>query len=256
MKQAKLYIVVALGCFLAAGSVGAQIVNIEDKRQVRDTTGWFGQADLRANLTRNLSRVFSGGASLRTDHVGPRADYLFLAGYNLLRVSGNNFVHDGFVHLRANRRLAPRLVWEAFAQTQYDKRLRLDLRQLLGTGPRLRFTPSGDSPVYLGLLYMFEYDEFAERTFIYRDHRLSAYLSFQIKLGENGSLSNTSYYQPLLFDFALARISSATTLALNITDRLRFTSSFSLLQDPRIERDLPDVPAFSYGWQNGIRYTW
>ncbi len=255
MKQAKLYIVVALAAFLCTGPLRAQIVNIEDKRQAKDTMGWFGQLTLNASLTRNQNRVFSAGSNLRVDYVRRRSEYLLIGNYQLLRVAEQNFLNAGFFHLRGNRQLTPQLDWEAFAQVQYDQRLRLNLRQLLGTGPRLRLTRTEKDPVYLGVLYMYEYDEFADQELFYRDQRLSAYLSSRIRWG-SAQLSNTSYYQPLLLAFELPRVSTVTTLQLSITDRLTFTSRFSLTHDSRLERDLPDVPATNYNWTNGIRFNW
>lgn len=255
MKQAKLYIVVAFASFLTVGPLAAQIVNIEDKRQTKDTTGWFGQLDLNASLTRNQNRVFSAGSNLRIDHVRQRAAYLLIGNYQLLRVAEQNFLNAGFFHLRGSRALTDRLDWEAFAQVQYDQRLRLNLRQLLGTGARFQLTNSEADPVYLGVMYMYEYDEFADQELFYRDQRLSTYLSFRIRWG-GAQLSSTSYYQPILPDFSLPRISTVTTLQLSITNRLTFTSKFSLTYDGRLNRDLPDVPATNYNWTNGIRFNW
>jgi hypothetical protein len=102
---------------------------------------------------------------------------------------------------------------------------------------------------------MYEYDELAESSIIYRDHRLSNYLTFSFQPLPNLTLANTTYYQPQLPDFRLPRISTVTTLTLGISSRLRFTSNFSLTQDARVSRDLPDIPETSYTWINGLRWT-
>ncbi len=104
-------------------------------------------------------------------------------------------------------------------------------------------------------MYVYEYDELANSDIFYRDHRLSNYFTFNIKLSKSLTLANTTYYQPRLPDFNLARVSTVANLALAFTNRLRFTTNFSLTHDARVARDLPDIPATTYKWVNGVRWV-
>jgi hypothetical protein len=169
-------------------------------------------------------------------------------------VSGKNALNSGFAPCRSGYEPKDRWRWESFAQVQYNEQLRLTLRFLTGTGIRRRLYKRKGSRAYLGILYMYEYDELADSDIFYRDHRMSNYLTFNIKLSENLSLANTTYYQPRLPDFNLARVSTITNLAFAITDRIRFTTNFSLTHDARVARDLPDIPATTYKWVNGVRW--
>lgn len=243
-------------CFsllLACGlPVTAQIVNIEDKRQQVDTTGWYGQLDLGFNLTQNSSRILSLNSAVRLDRLEERQNWLIYGGYNRVSVNGNDFINTGFGHLRYDRDLSGALVWEAFTQLQSDEKLQLNLRWLAGTGPRLRLSEEESFRLYAGLLYMYEYDRFSG-DIVYRDHRLSSYLSLRLQWNDRVSLANTTYYQPKLPDFSLPRITTATSLAVQLASWLSFTSRFNLTYDRRLSEDFEGIPLSTYSWLNGIR---
>lgn len=50
------------------------------------------------------------------------------------------------------------LSWEAFAQAQSDHFQRVEIRQLLGTGPRFALYRDEHLGVFLGVATMFEHD--------------------------------------------------------------------------------------------------
>lgn len=234
----------------------AQIVNIEDKRKALDSLGWFGQIDLGANLTKNTNTVTTLKGAMRLDRLGRNGNVLFLADYQLIQVSGDNAVNAGFLHLRYGYEPDgwDGWRWESFTQLQYNERLRLTARYLIGTGVRRRLYKIDGNRAYFGLLYMYEYDELSQSDIFYRDHRLSSYLTFRLPIGSLIQLANTTYYQPRLLDLNLPRISSVTNLSLRVTNRLSITSNFSLTYDRRVNRDIPEVPATTYSWINGLRY--
>ncbi|WP_116127534.1 DUF481 domain-containing protein [Lewinella sp. IMCC34183] len=235
--------------------VSAQIVNIEDQRRGFDTIGWYGRIDLGGNLTKNRNSVLSLNGTVRVDRKGRKVALLGLADYKLVQVSGDNALNAGFGHLRYAYYLSDKIRWETFGQVQYNEQIRLQLRTLAGTGPRLKLLSVDRNRVYVGTLYMYEYDEVASGEIIYRSHRLSSYLSFNLYPFEQLSISNTTYYQPILPDFRQPRISTTTTLALRLTTRLSVTSNFSLTHDPLLNQGLPDVPNTTYEWINGLSYN-
>jgi len=243
--------------FLLGTCVRAQIVNIEDKRRALDSLGWFGQVDLNGTLSKNNTRVLTVGGNVRLDRLGKHGNVLLLADYRLVKVDGDNALNAGFLHARYGYEPpgGDGWRWESFTQVQYNEQLRLTMRFLAGTGVRRRLYRSGGSRAYLGVLYMYEYDELSSSSITYRDHRLSNYLTFTWQASPNLSLSGTTYYQPRLFDFDDVRVSTVAAATLNISRRLRFTSKYSLTHDARVTRDLPDVPATNYSWANGLRWT-
>ena len=249
------YLWLTVGAVFAFSRAPAQIVNIEDQRKGFDTLGWYGQIDLGGNLSRNVNQVITLDGAERIDRKGQTNSLLAIADYKLVQVSGDNALNAGFTHLRHAYYLGDNWRWETFGQIQYNEQIRLQLRTLVGTGPRLKLISFDNNRVYIGSLYMYEYDEVADGEIFYRNHRLSNYLSFNLYPWENLSLSNTTYYQPILPDFRLPRISTVTSLSLQVTNRLSVQTRYSLTHDPLLNRGLPDVPNTTYEWTNGLRYS-
>jgi hypothetical protein len=238
---------------LGLASVNAQIVNIEDKRTQLDTTGWFWQLDMGGKLTQNSNSVLALNGAVRVDRLRETGQWLILGNYNLVRANSEGFVNDGFGHLRNVRNLNQRWQWETFGQLQYNRRLLIDLRSLLGTGPRFQIRERENWELAVGSLYMYEYNELEEGEIVRGESRLSTYLSARFQLGSRISFATTSYYQPLLNDFAESRLSSANTLTVGISTRLAFTSNFNITYDGLLARLVPGVPATSYVWLNTLR---
>jgi len=229
----------------------AQIINIEDKRiSSQDSTHWLGSINLGFNLYENNGSVFTlkGGMIIEYD----KGKHLWLAvnQFNLVKAEGSNFVNDGFQHVRYNFQLRPRLTYEAFAQAQYNERVRIKIRGLLGTG--LRYQLLKDEAFYLGLSYMYEYEEESKSNIIRRGQRMSSYVSFSIRPSEVFSISNTSYFQPLFTNWNDLRLSSQTNILIKITNRLSFTTSFSITYDTQVPEEVTNT---IYRFNNGIRWN-
>ncbi len=233
----------------------SQIVNIEDKRYQKDTTGWFGLVDLSLSYVRNSGSVLSMAGTGRVDYLREQSSNLFLANYRVVRTGADDLINDGFVHYRYGRMLSERLQWEAFGQIQYNERLALKLRTLIGTGPRLTVLNKEKQKVFWGILYMYEYDELSEGQRYFRDHRLSMSLALNLQLTPIISFASTSYYQPLLTDFADSRLSSVNAINLQITGHLSFRFNFNVTYDNRIARETESVPSTVYNILNGLRWT-
>lgn len=242
-------------CFFLRTCGRAQIVNIEDQRRKLDSLGWTGQVELGGKVARNRNRVITLSSGLRFDWRGPQANILLLADYRLVQVDDNNGLNAGFLHLRYGYALAEddRWRWESFTQVQYNEQLRLTLRWLLGSGLRRRLFQEAEARAYVGILYMYEYDELAETDLLYRDHRLSSYLTFSLQPLKGLTLASTNYYQPRLPDFSDARFSSVGTATFALTRLLALNARFSLTHDPRASRDLPDIPATTFALTTGLR---
>lgn len=253
MKNSLLFVVF----FLLSLSLPAQIVNIENKRKLlnTDTTGWFGSTDMGFTLNENGKTVLTLTANAFVEYLQDKNRWLSLTNYLVVRANQEDFVNQGFQHLRYNRDWKERVIWEVFAQAQYNERLNLRFRGLLGTGLRFQLLDKKKSTLFLGTLYMFQYEEFSESGSIYRDNRLSSYLSYQVSLTENLTLNGTSYYQPLLTDLKIVRLSSQTKLLLKITQKLSFQSTFNISYDNRLQEEAEDVPAAIYSFINGLKWV-
>ena len=250
----RLTVALLLLCVFSAKSL-SQIVNIEDKRFNRDTTGIFGQVDIGLNWVRNTSSVISFNTGLRTDIVQANQSWLVLGNYNLIKSGESRLVNAGFAHIRWTKKLSKAINWEAFGQSQFDERVKMSYRALLGTGPRLSFFTTGKQKLYLGVLYMFEYNEISRGEAYFRDHRLSISLSASLRLSPTLTVANTSYYQPVLKTFGEARLSSGTSFLLKITNKLSFSTTFNITYDGKIAEEIEGVPETVHRLINGLRWN-
>ncbi len=256
MVKWHIYILVLYGCFVAGHDrLTAQIVNIEDRRmQVPDSIHFMGFADIGGSYYRNDKSLLSLRGNLQMEYYKDRHFVISLTQYNLVQADQDNFLNDGFQHLRYNYVAGKWITWEAFGQVQYNERTRLLLRVLTGAGPRLRLKPIFKQRVHIGLLPMYEYNQIRDTVIIHRDIRLSSYLSIHVKTNDNRiSLSSTTYFQPLLADGGNFRIASETSLVVKVLKQLSLRGSLTYLydNDDRIPADIPDRV---YQVQQGIRW--
>ena len=241
-------------CLILSGalSLKGQVINVESKRIVIDTIGWAGSLGLDFNLTKNATTVFAIGHDAHIQYKHFKHLILFINDINFVRANGGDFVNDGTQHLRYNYRFHPRIAWEAFGQTQYNQISKIKLRALAGTGPRFKLTKNENYKVYLGSLYMFEFENISEEVVNSKDHRWSSYLSFSLYPKNNISISSTSYIQPKLTNFRDFRISSSSQLSLGIIGSLSLSIGFDIIYDA-----LPpsQVPKLQYILKNGLKYV-
>ena len=248
--------VIVLLFFFKNTCLQAQIVNIENKRSsLADTSGIFGYLSLGANFVKNTKSITTISGDVRIEFLHQKSRFLSLTNYNLIRANSDRFIDNGFSHLRYNYEINNRVEYEIYAQAQFNNQVRLQLRTLVGTGLRFQIYKAEKQQVYFGLSYMYEYDEIeivSEVVSFFHDHRMSTYLSASIKpFSENVTISNTTYYQPVLTNFSDVRLSSQTSLTFLLSKRLRFSTIFSITNDTRVPEN---VPATYYSVRNGIRW--
>lgn len=256
MRELLFYSVFVLLFFFKNNSLQAQIVNIENKRSnLVDTSGVFGYLSLGANFVKNTKSVTTISGDIRIEYLRNKSRFLSLTNYNLIRANSDRFIDNGFSHLRYNYEINKRIEYEIFMQSQFNNQVRLQLRALAGTGMRFQLYQAENQQVYIGLSYLYEYNEIeivSEFVSFFYDHRMSSYLSASIQpFSESFLITNTTYYQPLITDFSEVRLSSQTALTFTLTEQLKFSTIFSITNDTRVPEN---VPATYYSVRNGIRW--
>ena len=224
------------------------------------------QSVLATEADEGLSGALTAAADWRTGNT----DYLLLsaapvgrfrAGQNLfIGVASADYktsrrvvlAERYFEHLRYRRELSERLLGEAFAQHEFNSQKRLQLRALVGAGPRLQVAESERAGLGVGLAYMLEYerlqaDEGADAGAAFFQHRASSYLVAHYQQGESLQWVETLYYQPRLIEFSDARVLSDSRVVVKAGARLSFSTSFSLTYDssPPAEIDKLDTALIS-----------
>jgi hypothetical protein len=250
MKTLSVVLAAILLCLGVSSS--AQVVNVEKQRiSSSDSVGWFGDAGVNFSTAKSTVSYLTFGINTGLQHKGPNSIILLLTDFSLVQAGGSDFANNGFAHLRFNTKLSKVIRWEAFTQIQYNNLTKVDLRYLVGTGPRFKLTPYETAKFYWGVAYMFEYEELMDPGDVHQDHRLSSYLSFTLTPEDNVSFVSTTYVQPLLSDFADYRLLNENVLNLGITGNLSFNFKFQVSYDAFPPEGVPNV---IYKSVNGLTY--
>ncbi len=253
-----LFVVTLLPLFLTA-----QIVNTEELRFNVDEQKIVGLIDLNFGLTRNKAGMsIRPGLDVRLELKNARSRWIGLAGYNLSRFTNlnrpgalpTNFTNRGFAHLRYNYELSSKVTLEVFSQYQFDEIQEIDIRVLNGIGPRIQIAQSDSAYLYLGALYMYEYEETSEdaENIVYnKDSRLSSYISFGYQFNEFVNLTNVTYFQPNISDWDDYRITLKTVLSAGLNKWIAFNMTFNLVYD---NRPPLTVPPAMYDLSTGLSF--
>ena len=239
--------------FCLSGAITAQILNAESLRKVTDTSGFSGSAGLRFALKRNTRDFLTISSNVHLQYKMNRNLLLFKNDVQFQKIEGDKFENSLISHLRYNYRFHNRIAWEIFIQGQYNKISLINFRGLVGTGPRFKLSNSENYKFYLGTLIMYEYEDIDDGiTPIQRDLRGSGYLSFSLYPLENISFSSTTYYQPKLSKFEDYRISSQSSLLIEIYENFGFLVSYTFTYDtfPAV-----GIPNSQYDFTTGISYS-
>ncbi len=233
----------------------SQVVNIETLRKASDSAKWTGSISLDVSLIKNTNDILRIANKAHIQYNDKTNLWLFVNDLNFQKIEGNSLVNRGTQHFRYNRRLSPRLKWEAFFQAQYDAVSEIDFRGLLGTGPRIKLSEKENYKFYLGTLIMYEYEKASNviNDRVQKDIRGSAYLSFSMYPTKTISIISTSYYQPKLEAFGDFRFSSNTSILFEIYKDLAFKTNFNYFYDAFPVSS--NVPQTQYELTNGLVYT-
>lgn len=212
----------------------AQIVNIEGKRINSDTTGFDGQLEGNFSMNQNNTFLASLNTKAQVQYKWENDLVLLVGDWRFAVGDQQRFLNDGMLHLRYNRKINNWLRLEAFSQIQYNELLSVRFRFLLGFGPRFKLT--GNSEVfkmYLGPMYMLEYEDVKSDDTTHVDSRMSTYLSWTLDPPGPFSFTATTYYQPLLKDWEDFRLSEVYNVKFRVIKRLDFKVDFNFMFDSR-----------------------
>lgn len=236
----------------ALTGLNGQIINVEDKRGILgDSLGWYETLEIGSNLVKNNSELFSIFGEAQIEFAYKKRLFLSLTKASFVKAGNENFVNQGFQHLRYNTQWTSWLVYEIFGQGQYNEQAKIRLRALAGTGFRFRILEKENDRIHIGISYMYEYDEETESDIVHHDNRLNSYFSFGVIASEVLTITSTTYFQPLFNNIEDHRISSETSAEFHITKKLCFEASFSFAYDARAPAGAPKT---IYALSNGLKY--
>lgn len=225
-------------CLNATVLLAQQVINIESRRYDRLDSGWHGTAEFNLNYIQNQNKIFATGNKLDVMYVEGINTYLFINDINFIRVNNQNLDYNTYQHMRYKRTIKPWLHGEAFAQTQFNQQLGLDFRGLLGAGPRFRLVQNDSFKVFLGTMWMYEYEIERPNKTQAVTNRLSVYLSFVLLKQGIVDINLLGYYQPDVANTKDFRLLTELRLDFRITKALSFrfagTQSYDSAPPPGI----------------------
>lgn len=237
---------------ITPSSFGQLIVNIENSRIQTDTTGWKGNAGTSFSYTKNVREILNINASMHLQYKTEKDLYLLLANYNLLTSFNQNLLNNMFYHFRYNRKLGKVVRWEAFTQWQQNKINNIDLRAVIGTGPRCKLHESKSLKVYAAALTMYEHEVDKSPNVTFNDIRSDNYLTFTFRPNAVFDVTSTTFYQPLYHKLKDYRILN------QIVFHIRATKHFSIstIWDYSYDAFPPEgTPKVNFLVTNGFQYT-
>ena len=226
-----------LSCLLIiSGISNAQVVNIEAQRMHTDSVRRSGELNFDysySNVNNKSLSVFNSSLSLQQKSKDLKTIWLILGSAELSKAQGEDFENASFLHLRYNRKLNKFVRWEVFTQIQSNLPIGVRFRYLAGTGPRFKLLSSPQFNLYLGTLYMYEYEKIVGTDIKHKQfNRSSSYCSFSFSFPQvRGEIVSTTYYQPSLANFSDFRIFTENRLEFGISKRLKTQTTFRYFFD-------------------------
>jgi len=150
--------------------------------------------------------------------------FLTLSG-DYARLNDVESVAKWFGHVRHDYQLNSYLWWEEYAQIESDRFRRVQLRELVGTGPRVGLVQTEALQLFFGSSYMLEHTNLdtaeADAPGQGLAHRWSNYLSATLRAHERIVLSSVTYVQPRFDEPQDATVLSVNGAEFTVTPVLR-----------------------------------
>jgi Protein of unknown function, DUF481 len=211
-------------------------VNTEKYRNFGDSTGFSGIIKLDASVQTGNTDLQELGSEVHFNYKEIGSIILLILKGDYGWNNGKQFSNDALAHLRFVQALNPNLKFEAFTQINYDNSLLLVFRSLGGAGLRFAIFNNKNSTLWFGSAYMLEYERYKEpRKIINKKiiiaNRWSNYLSFNLSIKKDVSLSSVIYYQPRFDLWKDSRILTESSLIINLSGNFSLSVEFDLRYD-------------------------
>ncbi|MFZ0456423.1 MAG: DUF481 domain-containing protein [Ignavibacteriaceae bacterium] len=211
-------------------------VNTEKYRNIEDSLGLSGIIKLDVSIQTGNTDIQELGSNILLEYRKPVTVILLILNGDYGWNNGKQFSNQALAHLRYVQTLNPGLKFETFTQINYDKSLLLLFRALGGAGLRFKLLQSNNFVLWFGSAYMLEYERYsAPRRYINKKiilaNRWSNYLSFNLSIQKNVSVSSVIYYQPRFDLWKDTRILSENSLLVNLSRSFSLSVDFDFRYD-------------------------
>lgn len=254
MKKIKLLLLL----ILLTAFTFSQIYNVEGMRRSINYDGWYVVPDFNVKIDYSDNFVFILGTKLNM-YLRFKDELLLWANFiNFTFANDERLINNSLSHIRHDHAFSDIFQMESFIEAQQNEVKLVDLRAMVGNGPRLRFFEKEGNYMFWAIMYAFEYEKIVDHRNVVNIHnyhnRLVTYLSFNVNFWKIKSrkligLNVVTYYQPKIFnrvrdtreslrivDYKDFRIKSDVTLAFYFHKNfsLKFTGAVNYDHKPEI----------------------
>ena len=228
----------------------------ETMRQMQLEPGWYNSINLDLTYRTGNTDLFTTRTRFRSDYLSKTYHGFIFGSLQQGRKSGDFFINKGMAHARIIRNLTQHVLFESFAQKQFNESILLSDRNLAGGGVRFALHPSSAKfNFYLGIGAMWEHERINDTdigeitTHLIRS---TNYINWTGQLDERVTTGATGYYQFHTQRFEDFRILFEGSLTFRLTTKLAFPIrvNFRYDSEPPTGIRKHDVEIF-----NGLRYT-
>lgn len=227
----------------------SQIINIESLRLRGDTSKFLGNASGSFFLNKSSKKIVQLGFSTNLEYNTDKHTVFLICNLNWVKTVvdtvKDNFLNDGFFHVRYNLEIVESLKLEIFSQVQYNRMINLRQRELYGAGLRFKFLNRENVKGYIGTSLMWENAELvSESGEAHRSFNSSNYVSLTALLASNIKVVSTTYFQNN-FDTGGAKVHAVLESSINIYKKIYYSIGFTVDYDSK----------YIYGTFNKLIYS-
>lgn len=233
-SQRKWYVLI-VACFfsLLVTTHSFSQVNTEAMRNKELTDGFSLSGSVNANAASGNTEFTIIESGLRLDYKHPGYHTFLISDYAYGIQGEEEFVKEGFTHLRVGKDLSEILTLEGYTQIEVDHFLNLKQRFLAGSGLRIKLPCKKKKlSFYLGLGAMYESEDYEnvadeDKELI----RASSYFTGSWKINESSKYYITAYLQPDVANLEDYRILLNSGLKFKLSETFFFQTKAEYRRD-------------------------
>lgn len=248
MRKSWLIILCLFHCLL----LQSQVINIESRRLESKQQGWNGQGEFGYAFIQNQNSFSNLNTRINFLHQKDIHRWFIISDLSLIQSSQGDFENAGYQHVRYNHQKSERLSYEAYAQLQFSKQMRLYPRYVLGGGPRYKIVEGDSVKIFSGVSLLVEHERMLNPIGVNSNERLSAYLSLLFYQIPGVTIDLLVMYQPRLIRFSDRRIQTELRFDFPVSAHLQCRFAATVFNDTKPPEG---VPSTFTNMRSGIIYN-
>ncbi len=211
-------------------------VNTEKYRTPEEVQGLSYHLEVTGTYKTGNAEEIEADIDGRIDWKADRNTTFFVFQNEYEWTNGARITNERLFHIRNVWILNAFLRSEFFGQVNFDKKILIDNRELIGGGLRFNILDRKNSRISLGTSYMFEHEKIglkgdSSHPEDVKVSRWSNYVSAYREIRTGIQVSSVVYYQPMFEAFSDYRIMNETALTVELAKVLSFAVTFKVRYD-------------------------